>query len=113
MVADASAACALFVVGGTLAGLHAGSVAGEVLWITLAKLVLHPLAVWAGFLGLGGVPADLMAAGIILASAPMLTVYPILGQRFGQGAMCAAALVVATAVSFATVTIAIGLLVGG
>lgn len=113
MIADASAACALFVVGGTLAGVTASSIPGELAWIVLAKLVLHPLAVAAGFVILGGVPAGLMAAGIILASAPMLTVYPIFGQRFGLGTLCAAALVAATAVSFATMTAAVGMLETG
>lgn len=109
MVADASAACALFVVGGTLAGVAAVSIPGDLAWILLAKLILHPLSVAAGFMLLGGVPTGLMAAGIILASAPMLTVYPIFGHRFGLGALCAAALVAATAASFATMTVAVGL----
>jgi predicted permease len=113
MVADASTACALFVVGGTLAGMTAMSAPGDLAWIVLAKLVLHPLAVAAGFVLLGGVPPGLMAAGIVLASAPMLTVYPILGQRFGLGPLCAAALVAATAASFITITAAIGLVETG
>jgi predicted permease len=108
MMADVSAATALFVVGGTLAGLKAIALAGDVLWITLAKLALHPLAVAAAFWLVGGVPAPLVAVGIIFASAPMLTVYPIFGQRFGQSALCSAALVVATAASFITVTIMVG-----
>jgi predicted permease len=109
MVADASAACALFVVGGTLAGMAATSLAGDILWILLGKLLLHPLAVGGGFALLGGTPSELTAAGIILASAPMLTVYPILGQRFGLGELCAAALVAATAAGFATMTLVVGL----
>jgi malonate transporter and related proteins len=110
MVADASAACALFVVGGTLAGVKAASLDGDLIWIAIGKLVLHPLAVWAGFVMLGGVPEDLMAAGIILASAPMITVYAIFGQRFGLGGLAAAALVAATAAGFITMTIVLGLL---
>jgi predicted permease len=112
MVADASAACALFVVGGTLAALKPASFAGDLVWIVLAKLALHPLAVAAGFALLGGVPPGLFAAGIILASAPMMTIYPILGQRFGLGGLAAAAMVAATAVSFATMTVVIGLAPG-
>ena len=61
---------------------------------------------------LGGVPSGLMAAGIILASAPMFTIYPIIGERFGLGGLCAAALVAATVVSFATMTLVIGIVVG-
>jgi len=110
MLANASAACALFVVGGTLAGVKAASLDGDLIWIAIGKLVLHPLAVWAGFVLLGDIPPDLMAAGIILASAPMLTVYAIFGQRFGLGALAAAALVATTTAGFATMTIVLGLL---
>jgi malonate transporter len=113
MLADASIACALFTIGGTLAALQAASVAGDVAPIVLAKLVLHPLAVAGGFWLAGGVPAPLMAAGIILAAAPMLTVYPIFGQRFGLGPLCSMALLAATASSFMTLTIVLGLLAGG
>lgn len=109
MMADASVPCALFVVGGTLATLRASSVAGDVLWIVLGKLVLHPLAVAAAFMLIGGVPADLMAAGIIMASAPMLTIYPILAGRFGHGEMGAAALLAATMLSFATLAVVLAL----
>jgi malonate transporter len=113
MLADASAACALFTVGGTLAALQPASVAGDIALIVLAKLVLHPLAVAGGFWLLGGVPAPLMAAGLILAAAPMLTVYPIFGQRFGLGPLCSVALLAATAASFATLTILVGFLLAG
>jgi predicted permease len=109
MVADASAACALFVVGGTLAGVTSAPLARDLAWIVAAKLLFHPLAVAGAFLLLGGVPAGLIAAGIILASAPMLTAYPIFGQRFGLGALCATALVAATAAGFATMTAAVGI----
>lgn len=110
MMANASAGCALFVVGGTLAGVKAASLEGDLVWIAIGKLILHPLAVWAGFVLLGDVPPDLMAAGIILASSPMLTVYPIFGQRFGLGGLAAAALVAATAAGFVTMTVVLGLL---
>ena len=113
MLADASVACALFVVGGTLAGTRAAELAGDVVWILLAKLVLHPLAVATGFLLVGDVPPALAAAGIIFASAPMITVYPILGQRFGLGASSAAALLATTTAGFVTMTIVLALVAGG
>ena len=112
MMANASAACALFTVGGTLAVLKSASVAGDVALIVLAKLMLHPLAVAGGFWLMGGVPAPLMAAGLILAAAPMLTVYPIFGQRFGLGPLCSVALLAATAASFFTITIMLGIVLG-
>jgi malonate transporter and related proteins len=110
MMADASIPCALFVVGGTLAGLRAGSLATDVSVIVIGKLILHPLAVTGAFLLIGGVPPGLMAAGIILASSPMLTIYPILGARFGYDRVCAAALLAATTLSFVTLAVVLGLI---
>lgn len=109
MGADASIACALFVVGGTLAGLKVAAVAADLPLILVGKLVLHPLAVGVGFALLGNVPPWLALAGILLASAPMLTVYPIFGQQFGLQGLCAAALVAATVASFLTITVVLGL----
>lgn len=109
MLADSAIACALLAVGGTLAGLAARTLGGDILVILAGKLVLHPLLVWLGFVLVGGVPPALMAAGIVIASAPMLTVYPIFGQRFGLEGLCAAALVVTTVVGFLTMTVVLGL----
>lgn len=105
LVADASVACALFVVGGTLALQKRIAVDATVFPILVGKLLLHPFVVAAGFLLIDGVPRDLQVAGIVLASAPMLTVYPILGERFGQGTLCATALVIVTAAGFITMTL--------
>ena len=112
MLADASIACALFTVGGTLALLRSASIAGDVAMIAAAKLILHPLAVAAGFWLLGGIPTPLAAAGIIMAASPMLTVYPIFGQRFGLGPLCSVALLVTTTASFVTLTVVLWLLLG-
>ena len=113
MMADAAVPCALLVVGGTLATLQVQSVAGDVSLIVAGKLILHPVLVALGFAWIGGVPPGLMAAGIILASAPMLTVYPIIGARFGQERLCAAALVAATVAAFASMVIVLGYLLAG
>jgi predicted permease len=109
MLADSAIACALLAVGGTLAGLAARTLGADILVILAGKLVLHPLLVWLGFVLVGGVPPGLMAAGIVIASAPMLTVYPIFGQRFGLEGLCAAALVVTTVAGFLTMTVVLGL----
>lgn len=109
MMADASIASALFVVGGTLAGLRAASLASDLPVIVAGKLVLHPLAVAGAFLAIGGVPPGLMAAGIVLAASPMLTIYPILGARFGYERTGAAALLAATTLSFVTLAAVLAL----
>jgi len=117
MLAKASAPCALFVVGGTIAGLGAGlatrGTMAAVGAIVVGKLILHPLAVAAALLLVGGVPRELAAAGILFAAVPMITIYPILGRRFGLEGISAAAMVVATAAGFVSVTIVLALLLGG
>jgi predicted permease len=105
MIANAAIAPALIVVGGTLALERSLKIEGAIVPILVGKLVLHPLLVAGGFMLVGNVPHDLAVAGIVMASAPMLTVYPILGQRFGEGPLCATALVVVTATGFFTMTL--------
>ena len=112
MMAGAAIPCALFAVGGTLAALKVEAVARDVPLIVLVKLVVHPLAVAAAFAAVGGVPAGLFAAGIIMASAPMLTVYPILGARYGEESVCAAALLAATAIGAVTLVLVLLILPG-
>lgn len=112
MLAKASAACALFVVGGTIATLRAGGTAGDITWIVAAKLVLHPLAVAAFFVAVGGTDPSLMKAGIVMASVSMITVYPIFGSRFGMGGVCATGLVAATGIGFFTITAVLGIVLG-
>ena len=47
----------------------------------------------------------LKATGIIMVSMPMVSIYPLLGQRYGLGDVCAAALMIATIVAVATITV--------
>lgn len=109
LMADASVPCALFVVGGTLAGLKAASIGGDVALVVTGKLILHPLAVGAFLALFGGVDPALLAAGLIMAGSPMLTIYPILGGRFGREKESAAALLAATGVSFVTLLVLLSL----
>lgn len=66
-------------------------VGADIGWICWAQAGTPPTRC-RGRLLVGGVPAPLMAAGLILAASPMLTVYAIFGQRFGLGTPTAAAL---------------------
>ena len=104
MLADASAPVALFVIGGSLYGLKLGGMGGDLVQTALGKLVLHPLALLLTFLLLPGVEPQLMVAGLLFASAPMMSIYPILGQRFGLEQRCAAALVAATVLAFFSIS---------
>jgi len=104
MLAMASTALALFVIGGSLVGLKVRSVLGSALVIAAGKLLLHPLAVLAMLWLFAPVDPQLRMAAIIFASMPMMSIYPILAQKYGHEGFCAAAVLVATLGSFLTVS---------
>lgn len=104
MLAMASGALALFAVGGALVALKVGGVMRDVGRIVAGKLVLHPVAVFAALLLAPGLDPNLRKAMLILASAPMLGIYPLLGRSYGQEHVGAAALLAATALSFLTMS---------
>lgn len=105
MLSSASAPVALFYIGCILAGLSLKGMAGDIGTIAFGKLILHPLAVFLAFSVLAfDAPPLLKAAAIINAGMPMMSIYPILGQKYGQEGICAAALVATTVTSFFTLS---------
>lgn len=104
LFAMASAPVALFVIGGTLVGLETKGLIGDIAQIVAGKLLLHPLAVFVALLLLPPIDPKLQMAAITFASMPMLSIYPILAQKYGQERVCAAALLVATVVSFISIS---------
>ncbi len=104
LMAHASTAVALFVVGGSLAGLSTSGLAGEVGRVAVAKLILHPLAVYALLWAVPAVDPTLRSAALVLAAVPMLSIYPILAQKYGLEGRCAAVLLGTTVASFLTIT---------
>ncbi len=110
MLSMSSTALSLFVIGGTLFGLQVKGMRRDVSAIALGKLLLHPLAV--GLMVWLVPPADpgLAAAAVVFASVPMLSIYPILAQKYGFEGFCAAALLLATVLSFVTISVILWLL---
>lgn len=104
MLAAASAPVALFVIGATLNGMKAGGMAADLAQASIGKLILHPLLMFAALSLVPGIDPLLMVAGVLFASAPMLSVFPILGQRFGLEERCAAALVGCTVLAFFSIS---------
>ncbi|MFV0281976.1 MAG: AEC family transporter [Rhodoblastus sp.] len=104
MLAGAAGAAALFAIGGALMGLETRGLAGDVTLVVFAKLIAHPLAVLVGLQFAPGLDPALAKAALIFAAAPVLTIYPLLGQVYGQGQLCAAALISGVALSFLTVS---------
>ncbi len=104
LMAQASAGVALFVIGGSLVGLHLAGVKQDLAAVAIGKLVLHPLAVAALAWWLLADNPLLRTAAIALAAMPMLGIYPVLAQKHGHDAFCAAALLVTTVASFFTLS---------
>lgn len=113
MFAMASGAVALFVIGGTLVGLRLKGASAHIFLICAGKLLLHPLAVFAVLLILPPMDPVLHQAALIIASIPMLSVYPILAQKYGEEEWCAAALLAATVTSFVTISAMLWLINSG
>ena len=105
LFAAASGALSLFVIGGSLVGLKPDGLRGSIALIAMGKLVAHPLAMVGVLLWLVPVtdPA-LRTAALLSCAMPMMGIYTILAQRFGHGAVSAAALLVTTVASFFTLT---------
>lgn len=108
MLALSAAPVALFVIGASLYGLKTRGLLADAAQLGVGKLVLHPLAVLACFTLIGGMEPSLATAGVLFACAPMMSVFPLLGQRFGLEGRCAAALVVTTVSSFVTISLFLG-----
>jgi malonate transporter and related proteins len=109
LFAMTTAGLSLFVIGSTLSGLPLRGMVRPVLPIVFAKLVLHPLAVFLALLilpllGLPAVAPDLRMAAIVMAAVPMMALYPILAQLYGQEALSATALLITTIASFFTLS---------
>ncbi|CAD5109823.1 AEC family transporter [Zestomonas carbonaria] len=110
MLAMASAPVALFVIGGNLYGLKIGGMFADVAQLGVGKLLLHPLAVLLCLLVFPVQDPALRVAAVLFACAPMMSIYPIIGQRYGLEGRCAAALVASTVLSFLTISAFIAVL---
>jgi malonate transporter and related proteins len=104
LLANASAPVSLFVISGTLVGVKVRGMVQAVSLVAVGKLLLHPLAVLAAIWLFPPRDPALIKAMVIFSSVPMITIYPILGQKYGEAEFCAAALLVTTALSFITIS---------
>jgi malonate transporter len=101
LLAKTSAALSLMVIGGTLASLPLQKVSSDVFRIVAGKLLLHPLAIGLALfafstIGFGVSDPRLIAAAIILAATPAMTIYPILAQQYHVGGTASFAMLVMT-----------------
>lgn len=104
MLALASAPVALFVIGASLYGMKVSGLGMDVGQMAIGKLIVHPLMILLCFAVIPVSDPVLASAGVLMAAAPMMSIYPILGARYGLEGRCAAALVAATIVSFLSIS---------
>jgi len=110
MLAEAAGPAALFVIGGALFGLQVKGMASDVGQIVVGKLLIHPLLIFIAFSFVPGIDPLYMAGALLFAAAPMISIYPLFGQRYGVGGISAAAMLVATISSFFTLSLIIWLI---
>jgi predicted permease len=103
IVATGATPVALFVVGGSLVGLRLAGMVREVGGLALGKLLLHPLAVFVLLWILPPVDPGLRTAAVLFAASPMMSVFPVLAQKYHHDRYCAAALLVSIILSFVTI----------
>ncbi|MES2258215.1 MAG: AEC family transporter [Pseudomonadota bacterium] len=109
LFAQASGALSLFVIGGTLVGLPLGGMGRQALPVVAGKLLAHPLAVLVvvsalPLLGMAPLDPALRAAALLMAAMPMMGIYPMLAQAYGEADRSATALLVCTVASFFTLS---------
>jgi predicted permease len=104
LLSSASAPTALFYIGCSLAAIPVKKFSRDLLAVSLSKLLIHPAAVLIVFYLLPADGDQTLKAAFVNAAMPMATVYPLLGQRYGQEGICSATLVFTTALSFLTLS---------
>ena len=104
-LSGASAPCALFLLGVTVAIRPVGKLPSEVGWLVLIKLVLHPLIVWLVLAGLGPFDPIWVETAIVMAALPPALNIFVLARQYDTGIERASACVlIGTAVSILTLT---------
>ncbi len=110
MLAQTSAAVALFSIGGVLVGTSIRGNLSAIPAVVAGKLLLHPLLVFLLLMLVPGMDPELRLSMLLLASMPMFSVFPIVAGNYGMGQTSASILIITTLMSFFTLTVMIGLL---
>lgn len=107
-----SAGLALLFIGAALANIKPQEKQpwADISLVMLGKLILHPALVALCVFLLPNFNPNFQQAVIIIAAAPMMSIYPILGERYGLRDFCASTLFMTTLVSFISISIVLLLL---
>jgi malonate transporter len=109
LFAQASGGLSLFVIGGTLVGLSLSTGWQRVIPVAAGKLLGHPLAVLLvvallPLLGMAPMEPALREAVLLMAAMPMMSIYPIVAQAYGEADRSATALLICMVASFFTLS---------
>ncbi|KEA63755.1 Auxin Efflux Carrier [Marinobacterium lacunae] len=110
ILGKASAALALFVIGGSLVGNEVRGNLTDIGLVMSGKLTLHPLILALVAWMLPTSDPALTTCAILMAAMPMMSIFPIIGSNYGFGQLCASILVATTTLSFFTISLAMYLL---
>lgn len=107
-----SAGLALLFIGAALANIKPQEQKpwADISLVMLGKLILHPALVALWVFLLPPFNSSFQQAAIIMAAAPMMSIYPILGERYGLRDFCASTLFMTTLVSFISIAVVLLLL---
>lgn len=104
MLAQASAPVALIFIGATLAASKWQGKLNDVLTVASFKLLVHPAMVFMMILLLPPLGGDLPRAALLIAAAPMVTIFPVISSKYGYGPQAASTLLVATVLAFFSIS---------
>jgi len=95
---------ALFVIGGTLLQFQISRTGPRVAAITFAKLVIHPMCVGAGFVGVFGWESVVVREALLFASMPLFLSYVAFAAQHDVDEVAASAIIVSTILGAVSVT---------
>lgn len=106
LLSKISAGLALLFIGAALANIkpHHKPSWGNISLVVMGKLMLAPLMVALFIRLLPAFNPTLQQVAIVMAAAPMMSIYPLIGERYGFRDFCASTLFVTTLLSFITIS---------
>jgi malonate transporter len=105
LMGAASGPCALFAMGLFLVGKPITTGLGEVSWLVLAKLFLHPLATWWFAVQVFELDAEFTRGAVLMAALPTGALSFVIAQKYGIFTQrSSAAILVSTVLSVVTVS---------
>ncbi|MBT5570816.1 MAG: AEC family transporter [Alphaproteobacteria bacterium] len=105
LMGDASGPCALFAMGLFLVGKPISTGLGEVSWLVIAKLALHPLITWVLAVQVFHLDAEFTRGAVLMAALPTGALSFVIAQKYGVFVQrSSAAILLSTVFSVVTVS---------